>query len=354
MLTGENGILKKAITAKEKTERAQLIESAQTDILGKQADVNNKGNVTKGDLNEVLNKYFINVPNNLNSDTELTATSEYGSYKVTLSEIYKGQIIEFTENDVTASKVANNPSKYYGKKVTNYQSQNGQDNWKIFYSDGTHIFLISGDYVDLSAENRLDSNTGITKTGTNYGSKWNSVPDFQETNNTVMQRFMSTKYTLDSNNVNSKCASTLLNANNWRNYKDSDGKADYAIGGATIEMWLASWNNLYKNIDGELFCNTDMYGYYVGTSENSDQITFDFMATKQGYNNELYYPHTSGIDDGNYLKVYSYWLASPHKGSSNLLKVECSGDVIGNVYNGTFAIRPVVSLNSTASVNITD
>ena len=35
MLTGENGILTRAQNAKEETEKANVIEQARTDILGK-------------------------------------------------------------------------------------------------------------------------------------------------------------------------------------------------------------------------------------------------------------------------------------------------------------------------------
>ena len=123
MLTGENGILKKASSAKEETKKAELIELAQTDIIEKQAD--NNGSITKKDLKSVLNKYFLSVPDDLNNNTKLTANSNYGSYEIALSDIYNGKITEYTENNVTEKMIADNPSKYYGKKVTNYTSTNG-------------------------------------------------------------------------------------------------------------------------------------------------------------------------------------------------------------------------------------
>ena len=161
---------------------------------------------------------------------------------------------------------------------------------------------------------------------------------------------------MDNSQANSKCVSTLLNANNWENYKDSNGMAEYAIGGPTVEMWVASWNNLYKNIDGQLFCNIGDYGYCIVENETT---TDDFpspvqMDSKKGYSNPLYYPHTSYISDDNYIYTNYYLLASPHIGSPNLLCVDCYGNVTGYTYDTNFAIRPVVSLNTSASVNITD
>ena len=53
MLTGKNGILTQAQEAKKATERASIIEQAQVDLLEKQTE-NSSGDVTSGDLKEVL------------------------------------------------------------------------------------------------------------------------------------------------------------------------------------------------------------------------------------------------------------------------------------------------------------
>ena len=348
MLTGENGILKKVSTASERTLEAEAEEKIKLAVLGAR---DNDGNFNKNLLNEELKKYGLN-----GETTESGTTVKANGKTYTIDD--KGTVTskDSTENNVTAKMIADNPSKYYGKKVTNYTSTNGQNDWKILYSDGTHIFLITGDYVTLSTDEKLNSNTKMTKTGTNYSCRWDTVPDLQSTDNTVLNRFMETKYTPDNSQANSKCVSTLLNANNWENYKDSNGMAEYAIGGSTIEMWIASWNNLYKNIDGQLFCNVGNYGYCIAENETT---TDDFLSpvqmdSKKGYSNPLYYPHTSYISDDNYIYTNYYLLASPHIGSSNLLCVDCYGGVTGYTYDNHFAIRPVVSLNTSASVNITD
>ena len=228
--------------------------------------------------------------------------------------------------DITAEMVAEHPETYYGLKVTNYESINKQKDWRIFYSDGTHIFLITGDYVDLSVANRLNYNTKMGRIGDKYRVYWNSAPTSLQTNtdnngndidSTVKTRFMATGYTLNSSNASSKCVSTLLNTSNWESYKDNNGMAEYAIGGSTIEMWMASWNELcdkkYKKSSDKLYCNkTNSNGYYVGTSSKptSTSINSGVMRAKDGYNNSLYYPHHEGISDRDgYCK--NYWLASP-------------------------------------------
>ena len=266
-------------------------------------------------------------------------------------------------NNITAQMVAEHPETYYGLKVTNYESKNGQNDWRIFYSDGTHIFLITGDYVDLSVANRLNSNTGMTKTGTKYRANWSPAPSsLQTVEDTVKTRFMATGYTLNSSNENSKCVSTLLNASNWESYKDNGNMAEYAVGGSTIEMWMDSWNKLcdkkYNKPSDKLYCNnTNSTGYYVGTSSNptSTYINSSEMSAKDGYNNSLYYPHHESVSDGEYSCNY-YWLASPSAYiSDNVLDVNCRGIVTDNGYYTTnMGLRPVVSLNSGIKVNATD
>ena len=257
--------------------------------------------------------------------------------------------------------VAENPEKYYGLKVTNYTSTNGQDDWRIFYSDGTHIFLITGDYVDLSVANRLDSNTGMTKEGTKYVTYWDpsNIPNLQTVSETVKTRFMATGYTLNSYSINSRCVSTLLNASNWESYKDNNGMAEYAIGGSTIEMWMASWNELcdkkYNKSSDKLYCNkTNSDGYYVGTSSNPTSTSIDLSA-KDGYNNSLYYPHKSVVSDGN-SSCYNYWLASPSAfGGNSVIDICYDSYVYRGSYEYTYlGLRPVVSLNSGIKVNATE
>ena len=257
-----------------------------------------------------------------------------------------------TYSNVTAEMVANEPSKYYGLKVTDYISRNGQNDWKIFYSDGEHIFLITGDYIDTTKANRINSATGMVTSG--YRVYWNSVPSFQTVDSEVLTRFKATGYTLQSGKNNSKCVSTLLNSNNWSSYKDNGNKAEKAIGSPTIEMWMDSWNKRYPNSSDQLYCNnSNTNGYYVGTTSNptGNYISDSVMSAKEGYKNKLYYPHTS-----NYNSTNGYWLASPSAYDSDIvLNVSYNGYVTLTYYdNSSFSVRPVVSLNSGIAVNATD
>ena len=364
MLTGDNGILKKAITAKEKTIEAEDEEKINLAIL---AARDNNGDFNRELLKEELGKYGLTGENGENGTTTVTANGK----KYTIDSEGKVTSEDLTENDdnkgikdITAQMVAEHPETYYGLKVTNYESTNGQNDWRIFYSDGEHIFLITGDYVDLSVANRLSSNTGMTKLGAKYRAYWSSAPSrsLQTVEDTVKTRFKATGYTLNVINGNSRCVSTLLNASNWESYKDNGNMAEYAIGGSTIEMWMASWNELcdkkYNKPSDKLYCNnTNENGYYVGTSTNptSVSISSSVMSAKDGYNNSLYYPHHESISDGDRY-CDSYWIASPSANYSySVLLVYSDGSVNNSYFDDTYmGVRPVVSLNSGIKVNATE
>ncbi len=361
-----------AITAEVKDGAIEVITTAE-DAESKEDGTSNKSGIAKykcyveGKENGENNNGIFKIEN-LASGTYsvyVIAYDKAGNNKQ--SNTVSNLKISAVMNNITAQMVAEHPETYYGLKVTNYTSTNGQDDWRIFYSDGTHIFLITGDYVDLSVANegttKLDSNTGMTKIGTKYRANWSPAPSsLQTVEDTVKTRFKATKYTLNSSNENSRCVSTLLNTSNWESYKDNNGMAEYAVGGSTIEMWMDSWNKLcdkkYNKPSDKLYCNnTNSTGYYVGTSSNPTSINIDssVMRAKDGYNNSLYYPHHEGISDGD-KNCYHYWLASPSAYYSYyVLYVSYHGNVGGNNYNFTYVgLRPVVSLNSGIKVNATD
>ncbi len=97
MLSGDNGILQKATQSKEKTEKATVIELAQTEILGQIAE--NKGEtMSETQLKTILGKYFEEISEELPEDLSetniiLTSKEEYGGYtNIELSKIYNGKL----------------------------------------------------------------------------------------------------------------------------------------------------------------------------------------------------------------------------------------------------------------------
>ena len=198
-------------------------------------------------------------------------------------------------------------------------------------------------------------------TTSGYCAYWNSVPNFQTVDDEVLTRFKAKEYTLQGGINNSKCISTLLNANNWKKYLDNEngiGKAEKAIGSPTVEMWMDSWNARYPGdkVYRKASESTSDPGYYVGTkSDPTDSYYIDssVMSKKEGYNNKLYYLNTESSGDNSCI---GYWIASPSAGSrGNVLYVHYNGYVgSGSYYYSSLGVRPVVSLNSGITVNATD
>ena len=257
---------------------------------------------------------------------------------IKISAIYK---------NITAQMVAEHPELYYGLKVINYTSQNGQNDWKIFYSDwkeksieqntnnptDTHIFLITGDYINPGEKDKIDIEaTGISTLG--YNVMWNPAPNSQMNliSLKIKSRFKAKEY--DSKDENIRCVSTLLNTYNWKKYLDTEsetGNAEYVIGSPTVNMWVDSWNTRYPDDIVESF-----------------SIDESVMKKKKGYKNKLYYPQTSV-----YNEAYGYWFAS--SSAKEIRFVSYTGSLSDSLYYGAFCgLRPVVSLKSEITVNAED
>ncbi len=359
MVMGNSGIFGKANSAKEKTQKTTAEETIELAVLENKTtkasgEESLSNEALKAEIAERLRNlgYFVSEDN-----SEVTY---YEDKKININAYLTDEDSgddKLKTTGITAADIQKHPDWYYGKKVTDYSSVNGQDDWKIFYSDGTHIFLITGDYVDLTVADRLDSNTGMTTTSSKNNVAWGNVNGFQEPNPAVLSRFKANGFTLNSSNNKSIFASTMLNTSNWVKYLDNEsgsGKAEYAIGGSTIEMWMDSWNNLYGDIDGMLYCNnTNDSGYYLGTSSEltQDYIVANAISVRKGYSNKLYYPHTSISNS-----TWSYWLSSPTSGNkAPMINVTYNGSIgeNGDTYGYT-GLRPVVSLNTGITVDAVD
>ena len=356
MVMGDSGIFGKANSAKEQTQLKTAEDTIKLAVLDNRTlrETGDASALSNENLKVSITEKLRDLGYNVAEDNNIVTYYEDKTIKI---EDYLGK--EDNQGGITAQEIKNNPETYYGLKVTDYTSKNGQNDWRIFYSDGEHIFLITGDYIDTTATDRINSATGMTTS--NYSAYWNPVPAFQTVDSTTLTRFKATEYALQSGINNSKCVSTLLNDNNWTSYLDEEingkRKAEKAIGSPTVEMWMDSWNARYPKSSDQIYrkasTSTSNPGYYVGISLNPTTTNIDsnVMSEKEGYNNKLYYPHMSG-----YNGTDGYWLASPSAGNSNyVLYVHCGGYVSYYYYsNSGLGVRPVVCLNSGITVNAED
>ena len=248
-------------------------------------------------------------------------------------------VVEEGENFAEAVTEAS----HYGDYVEYNVDLNGDgditNDWRIFYNDGEHIFLIAADYVKNTSSYLNNAGTGMTSTST-YSLYWSSAPSTaQDTSNAIL--FGQTLWTDYSTNNNGRCVSTLLNTGNWTGFVDNT-YADCAIGGPTIEMWVESYNSKGYT---PLYCNnSDENGYYIGNIDSPTTAEYNLSEDiNNGYGDTLYFPHQEMVSS-----CYGYWLASSSAGSTfTVMGVRYTGYVTKFTFSLKYmCVRPLVSLKS--------
>ena len=132
LLSGDNGVLKRAGEAKTISEKQGIIEQAKIDILGQQAE--NKGaNITKEQLATTLNKYFETtdptlIPDEVSSEHDVELTTIVKKYKINLSEIFKGN---FTNNNIVETFGEKYEDSMIGKTINYISGTNNVTDWII-------------------------------------------------------------------------------------------------------------------------------------------------------------------------------------------------------------------------------
>ena len=250
---------------------------------------------------------------------------------------------------VSAKEVADNASEYYGKTVTNYTA-NGVSDWKIFHSDGTNIYLISSGYLPIDKIPATKGGTTFTKgyydktatltpavNDSNYSSGSASISN----DNPARKWLKSYLDSYSSSNSNMKAVAYMLDTDVWNVYKTD--KAEYAIGGPTVEMLMESYSKK-MGVDYQAKA-TSADGYQISKDGGANwAYSYSGMLSTS---ETLYVLPSYSTSGANVM-----WLASPSaSGGGNVLYVTCYGGVGYDYYNNTYGgFRPVVCLNSKVSV----
>ena len=360
-LSGDNGILRNAGKAKEQTEKAQVIEQAQIDILGKQAD-NSSGELERNDIKEILDKYFKEVPDDFTSDTVLDTKEEYGNYKIPVSEIYDGEIKEPT---LKAGDMSEEQRKeLIGKYVTNYEPESNDaiettapGKWMIFNIDDKNIYLIASDYITEVPYGKSGTNKPIGSGGSPRGVRFtNILNDYPggsaEITDSKIQAlndsYFSQNFTSAGNNM--KAVAYMLDTTAWSGFKE-EGVAEYAIGGPTIELLFEAYNKAHPDEEypnGKYKARAESnLGYEISTDGGKN------WGTSTGSNYLDSNDRTFVINSIN--NASAMWLASPSNYDmyNNVLYIWNYGKVEG-VYSNANGLRPVVCLESKIELKKTE
>lgn len=262
---------------------------------------------------------------------------------------FRRRLMMSIETKTAAKKVYENPTEYYGKSITNY-SANGVEDWKIFYSDGNNVYLITTEYVDpakLPSKGEGDNPPKPDQgDATNYpkAARFNNIlGKYSGTANITdekMKAFNSDYFdkNYSSGNYNMKAVAYMLDKDIWSDFANRT-VAEYAVGGPSVEMLLKSYSEK-KNVDFRAQASSAT-GYQVSNNGGTSygNVINDMLSTSD----TLYVlpsAATSGAD--------AMWVASPSAISGYcVVSVHCYGRVgYNHYYNTIVGFRPLVCLNS--------
>ena len=269
-LTGDNGILNKAQSAKKNTDESQEFEQIQLAATAAKTNVNYK--IDTKILQKELGDIGIEIGDTPTFPLTITGNT--------------GKEYNIEENGKVAQKSI--PASDYGARVTNYNvvydsSENTSDPakgniWRVFYDDGEHVYLIADDYA------RYDDIKNV-KRGTNelrgslggYSLQFGDViKDYSGSEwiiqNSKAKKWLSKYLSAESPDTrySGQCVAYIMDTEIWTNkFISNDNFAEscteYAIGGPPFEMYCASYKETHpeKYFDYRInFGNSDgWFGY---------------------------------------------------------------------------------------------
>ena len=383
-LTGENGILTKAGTAKENTQRASAIEQAQIDILawqterlGKNEDATLSDSIIQGILSG--KDYVEGTPG------ETSFITKEGGYEISYSELYKtaeggGEtVVKVTLVDgSTVNLTKENFGEYLGKKVTNYKIIDGTETVTV----GSKSYEVSTTYrlYYIDFDNKFGDGAGTVylkadQGSSNYILQTDGNEETSKIKNLNPSLYAEGVTSPTSTNNNMKAVTWLTDTAKWEGLKTSGASTElgssvnYVVGAPSLEMMMDSYNEYYK-LTGDIPDYTDIpaapdttrkklfykyesgaTGYHVGPNADNDveyyTYTSDNSVKTDSEIDTMYYP-----GDGKY-----YWLASPSaRDSTSVMAVYCGcgGYVCCNYSYDVDGFCPLVSLKSSVNLKLAD
>ena len=266
-----------------------------------------------------------------------------------LEEMANGIAKYYTDGSGTTVKAsdiskASDKSGYYGKKVNGYTCTNsaGVKDWQIFYADDNNIYLIASNYISSAhcpGSKTKSINVGDTEYSlnmtdviTDYGGSASVSTVGRKSNKSYFDYLTANSTT--RTNENMKAVAYMTDTDVWKVYAGS--KAEYAIGGPTIEMLMKSYNKKY-NEDYQAK-TIDVKGYQISTDGGANWKTY--MTDSSEYLNK---------SDSQYVvstTEYGMWVASPSAENTYALAfVDNNGSVEYANYNDDYVgFRPLVCL----------
>ena len=303
----------------------------------------NSVNCDNGTVENKNGIYVTKITGNGTYTFTIIGTGENGSVTSTIPI----KVNKYETKIVNASDIASmsDKSKIYGATVNGYTCTNsaGVNNWKIFYADENNIYLIADDYIHYdycppSATQKIYKNSDYKLSMDNVVKDYTgsaSITDtkIQNLNKSYFEYLKTNAQTSTNNNM--KAVGYMTDTNVWKVFAGE--KAEYAIGGPTIEMLMKSYSQKYGvNYQARA---KDAVGYEISKDGGANWAT--------------YYSGMLKTEDSLYVisstaKANAMWVASPSARNTNyVVLVGYRGGVYNDSYDyNDIGFRPLVSLKS--------
>ena len=269
---------------------------------------------------------------------------KYNDEMISEKELQWCKSLDLKANTKTgAQKAKLQPDDFYGSRV-NYTAPNGVNDWKIFYSDGVNVYIITSDYVDPRVDNQLPDKNGAKPASTSSKaatfsnrtvfSKYNGSSNVtDEKIKALNSDFFEKGYT--SSTYGFKSVAYLLDSNIWSALYVDSTVAEYAIGGPSVEMVVKSYSEKI-GVDYRAQAVSSV-GYQVS---NNAGASYSNSISGVLSSEDLYFlPQNKGAD--------SMWLSSPSvSNGDHLMCLKYNGELGYNTCTSSQGFRPIVCLNS--------
>ena len=345
-------------------------ESKESDIIGHEKEhievAYNSAFVKK--LGENINKDDLQEELDIALGENITTVTGTGTLKVKFEEtqhvykVYPDGTVEkqdINPNLLDASDLYASANTYFGWDVINYAetlpAELQDTEWQLFYAGALEgqseerIYLISKLYVKNTVLPSKNGAKPIATNGSSYTARFGSgvsdgiMPQYTSGSNLITQTQLQAlnsdyfkDYTSTGNNM--RVVAYMMDTTTWSPFAtSSNGYAEYAIGGPTIELLFKAYNK-YKGTayESDAISST---GYQV--RKTSSDIFENSISDALETTNTPYVIQNS-------LQASCYWLASPsYLNTNNLLVAWYNGKVDRYAYyDGNAGFRPIVLLNS--------
>ena len=262
-LTGENGILTQAKQGKAATEISEIKERIETDLLKWQAG-SKEDEINNAELKTILEKYFNEIPEDYDKDTEIIAKNEYGGHAMKVSDVYDGTIEK--------AKTSISKETSYVGCYADIDDDGTVDG--IIYADLAIGNTGSGEWFDSDGAYTIPKETGGLKdyyvknenyTSEKFGNTTAKLIAPIEGSSGTKERF----YVMALEDINTGTSYDWYNA--AYNYKDSNGNTgmtdyedttsvDFGKGKANTTTMISKWNNKEYGEQNQCSSHEDMWG----------------------------------------------------------------------------------------------